>query len=196
MSTPAGRKVLLKQEDGGHTSKCSLRGIANGQIHLLAPNRVPDATKVMLKFDHVAIPGKVLSSRQDQDSFSTCVETIPSDHVRRAPRFPIDESCLVSVLDCGDGTRIKGWLTDFSKSGLGLHAGSYVEIGTRIYVETRSLLIAGEVRHCRPRSNGTFTVGVETTDIFSDFRERHSLPLIYRFRRYLAELILGHPLRF
>jgi hypothetical protein len=149
----------------------------------------------VLKFDHVAIPGTVLASRKNEDFYRTCVEVTPSDHVRRDPRFPLDEPCFISVLGNGDETRIKGLLTDFSKSGLGLHSKGYVEIGTMVYVETRSLLIAGEVRHCRPRQNGTFTVGLETTDIFSDFRERRSLPIFYRFRRCLAELILGHPVR-
>jgi hypothetical protein len=150
----------------------------------------------MLKFDRVAIPGKVISSRRDEDFYSTCVEMTPSDHVRRAPRFPLDESCSLSVLASGRETRLKGCLTDFSQSGLGLRSEGYVEIGMMVYVETRSLLIAGEVRHCRPRLNGTFTVGLETTDIFSDFRERTSLPIFYRFRRCLAEVILGHPIRF
>jgi hypothetical protein len=149
----------------------------------------------VLKFDHVAIPGTVLSSRQNENFYRTCVEVTPSDHVRRDPRFPLHEPCSIGILGNGDETRIKGRLTDFSKSGLGLHSGGYVEIGTMVYVETRSLLIAGEVRHCRRRPNGTFTVGLETTDIFSDFREGKSLPMFYRSRRWLAELILGHPVR-
>jgi hypothetical protein len=196
MTIPASQKVSLRQEGSKRASKCAVHEIANGQIHLLAPNSLADATKVTLKFDHVAIPGTVLSSRQSEDFYRTCVEVTPSDHVRRDPRFPLDESCFVSVLESGDENRIKGYLTDFSKSGLGIRSESYVEIGMMVYVETRSLLIAGEVRHCLPRLDGTLKVGLETTDIFSDFGQRRPLPIFYRFRRCLAELILGHAIRF
>jgi len=62
-----------------------------------------------------------------------------------------------------------------------------VRIAARIYVETESEMLIGEVRHCRPADGGDFIVGVMLIEVVKDARsEGQFAPLWANVRRRLS----------
>jgi hypothetical protein len=192
----AGLQVTLREDGVSRTdNKCTVRSIANGQVHLVGQDRIPDFAHVTVAFKRITLQGTVISSRPSAREFLTLIQITPADQVRREPRFPLDEPCVVYVLAHGPHGVLNGRLCNFSRSGLGLQTEGYIEGGNMVCVETRSLVIAGEVRRCQPTTSGTITLGIETTDILADLRGTDRLPVSYRLRRWLAEWILGRFMR-
>lgn len=154
--------------------------------------------RVSVRFEHVAIQGEVLYCNQKSGGYVTCIGVKPeNDAHRREPRFPVYQPASISLLGDRGTFGLKGSVPDISKSGLGLKVSQPADVGCMICVETESMIVAGEVRHCRKSSeDGQFRMGLQITDILMDSGERRGwFGRIEEPRWRLAEVIVGRPLR-
>jgi len=148
---------------------CTVLAIRGGRVHLRTSQQVLAGFRVVVKLDHISLPGEVGYCAPKDQGYLICVELDrETAHQRGEPRFPVNLPAKVIVLD-GSATLIfPGTVADVSRSGIGLLVPAALEIASLICVETATMLIAGEVRYCLKKGDKEFRVGLETTDVFSD----------------------------
>ena len=79
-----------------------------------------------------------------------------------------------------------------SYSGLGLQVSQPIQLGSRVYVETESMMVFGEVRHCHPRAEGEFIAGLLIIDVVPDVRTQNMFSVMLNNLRWkLASSIRG-----
>ncbi len=175
-------------------SPCVLLGIADGQIHLRSEKWIGESARVVVTFEHVVVSGEVLYCTLKDGYYRTCIKMDDEGHGRKEPRFPLDEPCSLTLLEDARSVRIRSQLIDVSQSGLGLRTSVSAAVGSMAYVETRTMLIVGEVRHCR-QQGVEFILGMSTSDIISASRAQAARSRLGRLRWRLAEIILGRRIR-
>src|SRR6185503_7010255 len=89
---------------------------------------------------------------------------------RREARIPCTGKVTAGVMSVRGARSYEASLLDVSPSGLSLRLPVQVRIAARIYVETESEMLIGEVRHCRPANGGDFVVGVMLIEVVKDAR--------------------------
>lgn len=181
-------QLLLEPERANALIACNLIGIDRSRIHLSAKQWVKPGTWGILKFDRMSVMGEVGYCDRKDDEYRTCFIVGNS---RRAPRIPVDEPGSITVLGEEDPSPVECRLADMSRFGLRLCAPTAVSLGSKVCVQTDSMLITGEVKNQSANGDGTYQVGVEITDMLSDdaaLRRHRTL------RHRVAELILGRPI--
>lgn len=163
---------------------CGLLGIAGGEIQLISELPVPESFSGVVQFDRVAVAGYVLYCRSRGDCYRVCFHIV--GHERSEPRFPLTNPCTATILD-DEYRKISGRLKDFSQSGLGMVLVDSCPIGAMMYVETDSLLIVGEVRHCREEDDSSkYVVGLATTEIHTDANTARHRPWKARLQEWIG----------
>jgi hypothetical protein len=168
--TVFGPEVLL--DVGGNDDQrynCTMLGMTQGKIHLRSEEWFPPGLSVTASFAHLKVSGEVEYCTKKDMWFRICIQIQSGDRQRREPRLAVRENSTITAL-AGDSSsgRIestKGLIVDIAVAGMGIEMSHPVQPGTMIFIETRSSVIAGEVRHCRERDDERFDVGISVTDI-------------------------------
>jgi len=175
---------------------CILLGIEKGEIHIRADEWIEPASRVSATFARVKVSGEVLycTSKDGWFRISVAINS-RNGQGRRQPRLPVYLSGSVVAFSENRTESGRGTLLDVSVSGMRVNIPYRVEVGTMLFVETRSVLVVGEVRYCNKRPQGGFDAGVEVTDVLSDIKFARTSPGVLKtMRRKLAEAILGEPI--
>jgi hypothetical protein len=175
-------------------TKCILLGIGYNEIHLRAEHRVAPASRVKIRFEHIAIAGEVLYCKPRDGAWFAGIGFASN---RVDPRFPVNLPASIVELHESGSVRSDGTVTDICGSGLGLIVAQDMAPGCMICVETGFILAIGSVRFCHRQGNrGLFKVEMEIGDILhgaehlSGFSRR-----LGSVRKRLAEAILGRQLQ-
>ena len=181
-------QLLLEPERANGLISCNLIGIDRSRIHLSAKQWVKPGTGAVLKFERIKVAGEVGYCDRKDDEFLTCFIVGNS---RRAPRSPIDETGLITVLGDEDAVTAECKLKDVSRFGLSLDAKTMVKLGAMVCVQTDSIVVVGEVRNQSSNFDGSYRTGVEIADMLSDDEalQRHRT-----LRHRVAEFVLGRPI--
>jgi hypothetical protein len=173
----------------------TLLSIGSGQLHFRSDRWVEPGRQIAAGFDHIAVKGTVIYCKwRNEGGYLTCVDVATeSAQQRREPRFPIDMPGTVILLGNHGASLMNGVIRDISSSGLGLRIPSEAPVSSTVCVETATLLVVGEVRHCSTVPSG-FSVGVLLTDVFSDQAEprRRSRSTLMEKTRTLGRAIFGN----
>lgn len=84
--------------------------------------------------------------------------TISAAERRREPRFPSEESAVVTIL--ASGKVVEATTVDISKSGLRVRAPEPVEVGTRLRINFGTTVAFGSVRWCRQVAGAGQDIGI------------------------------------
>ncbi|HEU5020577.1 MAG TPA: PilZ domain-containing protein [Bryobacteraceae bacterium] len=138
-----------------------------------------------IALDQIQISGAVLGCIRAEDGWEVSIAL--SFSRRREARIACAGKVSVGVMSAHGTRSYEAWLVDVSPSGLSLRLPVAVRIAARIYIETESEMLIGEVRHCRPADGGDFLVGVMLIEVVKDARiEGHFAPLWANMRRRLG----------
>lgn len=185
---PSGIRIRLELPDTkSEAISGRLVGIHHGQLHLTTESWAQPGAKALLRFGRIAVIGRIDYCRARDGMFRT---SFAMEDTRSAPRFPIDERGVLTILDGEADSSHECTLSDISLSGVAIDSPVRISPGCMICVQTDRILVVGEVRHSHPKPGAGFRLGVAVTDVV-----RSSIPApAKRFRRYLAELIFGEPI--
>lgn len=192
-----GPEVLLQLTGTNSPPRsCTLLGIERGKFHVRLDDWIEPASRVSAAFARITLTGEVVYCTRKDGWYRTCVAIISNDdQSRRQPRLPVQLPGRVVIMADHGTESDQGLLLDVSVSGMRVDVPHRVEPGTMIFVETGSILVVGEVRHCDEGRNGRFEAGVEITDTLYDVKSGQDSPGVFRnMRRKLAERILGEPI--
>jgi hypothetical protein len=196
-SRVSGPEILLQligTDSPPHS--CILLGIEHGEIHIRADEWIEPGSHVNATFARISVAGEVLHCTR-KDGWCRISVAVNSTHDlgRRQPRLPVYLPGSVVAFSGNGSDSGRGTLLDVSISGMRLDTSHRVEVGAMIFVETRSVLVVGEVRYCNKREKGGYDAGVEVTDVLSDIKSaQNSQGVLKKIRRKLAEAILGEPI--
>lgn len=143
-------------------------GMENGVLRVRCDRRIPDATAATIAFDHIQLSGTVLGSEPMGGDWGVSIALNFSR--RREARLPVSGKVTVGVVSSGGTKLYPSTMIDVSPSGFSLRVPFSVPLGARIYIETTTEMILGEVRHCRAADGGEFVIGAMVTQIVKDSR--------------------------
>jgi hypothetical protein len=176
---------------------CTVLGIAHGQMHIRTDRWIEPATLVLAVFARITLAGEVVYCTRKDSWYRACIGVISEDDQRREPRLSVRQPGTINALADNGNESAEGTLLDLSVSGMRVEVPHRIQPGTMILVETRSAVVAGEVRHCLKGRDGRFEAGIEITDILSGLEGKEkSLGVVRRIRRKLAQAISGEPIVF
>ena len=122
-------------------------GLEDGVLRVRCERRIPDTTATTIAFDHIRLSGTVLGSEPMGSEWGISIALNFSR--RREARLPVSGKVTVGVVS-GRGTKLyDASMIDVSPSGFSLQVPLSVPLGARIYIETTTEIILGEVRHRR-----------------------------------------------
>jgi hypothetical protein len=163
--------------------------IREGVLRIRCERRLPDGALARISLDQIQISGTVLGCIPMGGDWGVSVAL--SFSRRREARIPCSGKVTAGVMSV-HGTRSYGAsLADVSASGLSLRLPVQVKIAARIYVETETEMLIGEVRHCRPAGGGDFIVGVMLIEVVRDARSEGQFASLWGNMRRRLGFALG-----
>jgi hypothetical protein len=151
--------------------------IREGVLRIRCERRLPDGAAARISLDQIQISGSVLSSISMGGDWGVSVAL--SFSRRREARLPCTGLVRAGVMSSRGARSYKASLVDVSPSGLSVRLPVPVKIATRIYVETESEMLLGEVRHCRPAGGDEFVVGMMLIEVVKDARAEGPLAALW-----------------
>jgi len=172
-------------------SSCELVGIDAGILYVRSERQIPESAPIVVSFDHVQLSGVVAGCQPADEDWVISV-ALASCKRRLDERVPNGENSVIGIVE-SDGTILRSCtITDTSTFGLGLRLSAPIDTGARVYVEAGSMIVFGEVRHCRPKSGGQFVAGVLIVDVVPDLRTQNVFSVMLNNLRWkLASSIRG-----
>ena len=173
---------------------CELVGIDSGILYVRSERQIPESSSIFVAFDHVQLSGIVAGCHAAEQDWVISI-ALASCKRRLEERFPAGEKSVIGIVEHHGTTLREGSVIDASSSGLGLRLSQSIDPGARIYVETESTMVFGEVRHCRPTANGEYIVGVMIVEVVQDVRNQNMFSVMLNSLRWkLASSIRGRDL--
>lgn len=170
---------------------CQLVGIDAGMLYLRADRQIPEASQIVISFDHVTLSGFVAECQSGSRGWIVSVALALCKR-RLEERVPHGEEAIVRVVENGKAVRHLCTIVDTSSFGLGLRLPFPIALGTRVCVETESIVVFGEIRHCNRNLDGEYNAGILIVDVVSDIRSQSTFSvMLSNLRHKLAASILG-----
>ena len=175
---------------------CELVGIDAGSLYLRSETQIPESSSITVSFDHVRLSGIVAGclaapNRSGRDEWMITVALVSCKR-RLEDRFPYGEEGAIGIVESEGTTLRKCTIIDTSTFGLGLRLKSPIDMGARVYVEAGSMIIFGEIRHCRPTLEGSYVAGMLIVDVVPDTRTQNLFSVMLNILRWkLASSIRG-----
>lgn len=152
---------------------CQLVGLDAGTLRVRSERRIADASPMTVSFDHIQLAGVVTGCHAMGNDWGVSIALTVTR--RREARLAASGRVTVGIVGDAGTTSWPATVTNVSPSGLGLRVPEPVRLASRIYVETETEMIMGEVRHCRPAGDGQFIVGVLIVEVVPDLRTQGRL---------------------
>src|SRR6185437_8257265 len=142
--------------------------IRDGVLRVRCDRPLPDGMLARISLDQIQISGAVLGCIPIDAGWGVSIAL--SFSRRREARIACNGKVTAGVMSVHGTRSYEASLVDVSPSGLSLRFPVSVRIAARIYVETESEMLIGEVRHCRPAEGGEFVIGVMLIEVVKDAR--------------------------
>ena len=185
---------------------CELVGTDAGVLYVRSERQIPESSPIVVSFDHVKLSGIVAGCESAGCESAGCESAgcelqdeqwlmsiaLGSRRRRLEERVRYGEEGEIGVVE-SDGTTLRPCtIVDTSSFGLGLCLSSPIDIGARVYVEAGSMIVFGEVRHCRSTRDGNYAAGVLIVDVVPDLRTQNRFSVMLNNLRWkLASGIRG-----
>lgn len=170
---------------------CELVGIDAGLLYVRSGSQIPESSPVIVSFDHVQLSGVVAGCQPAEEEWLMSV-ALGSCKRRLEERAPNGEEGLMGIVESAGTTLRPCTIIDTSSFGLGLALSLPIDTGTRVYVEAGSMIVFGEIRHCRRTPDGRFMAGVLIVDVVPDVRTQNMFSVMLNNLRWkLASSIRG-----
>jgi hypothetical protein len=154
-------------------------------LRIRCERRLPAGAAARISLDQIQISGTVLGCNPMEDDWGVSVAL--SFSRRREARIPCGGRVTAGVMGMRGTRAYEASLVDVSPSGVSVRLPVPVKVATRIYVETESEMLLGEVRHCRPAGGGEFVAGVMLIEVVKDSRAEGQFAALWgRMRRRLG----------
>jgi hypothetical protein len=157
-------------------------------LRIRCERRLPDGALARISLDQIQISGSVLGCIPMGEDWGVSVAL--SFSRRREARIPCSGKVTAGVMSVHGTRSYEASLVDVSPSGLSLNLPVPVRIAARIYVETESEMLIGEVRYCRP-SGEDFIVGVMLIEVVKDARIQGQFASLWENMRRRLGFALG-----
>lgn len=170
---------------------CQLVGVDSGTLYLRSERQIEESSPIKVSFDHVQLSGVVAGCEVAERGWAISV-ALASCKRRLEARVPGGEIDAVGIVE-NNGTTVRSCtVVDQSPSGLGLRLNRTIETGSRVCVETQSMMIFGEVRYCRPTLDGRFVAGIMIVEVVPDVNSQNPFSVMLNNLRWkLASSIRG-----
>jgi len=170
---------------------CGLVGIDAGVLYVRSERQIPESSSIVVSFDRVQLSGVVAGCQPAEGEWVISI-ALASCKRRLDERIPNGEESVIGVVE-GDRTTLRPCtIVDTSSFGLGLRLSFPIDPGARVCVETESMMLFGEVRHCHPKAEGEFIAGLLIIDVVPDVRTQNMFSVMLNNLRWkLASSIRG-----
>lgn len=170
---------------------CQLVGIDAGTLFVRSERQIPESSAIVVSLDHMQLSGMVAGCQPAEEDWVISV-ALASCKRRLDRRIPHGEESAIAVIE-SDRTKLRPCcIIDTSSFGLGLRLSFPIATGARVCVETETMMILGEVRHCHQKPDGDFIAGVLIVDVVSDLRTQSPFSVMLNNLRWkLASSIRG-----
>ncbi len=194
LAAPFRRIVLYISGQDVPDCPCELVGIDAGLVHVRSERQIPDASAIVVSFEHVRLSGVVAECRPDAAGWIISI-ALASCKRRLDERIPEGEESAMGVIEGGPTKLIPCTIINTSGFGLGLRLSFPIATGARVCVERKSMMVFGEVRHCHPKLDGQYIAGILIIDVVPDVRSQGAFSVMLNNLRWkLASSIRGRDL--
>jgi hypothetical protein len=170
---------------------CELVGVEAGTLFIRAERQIPETSAVMVNLNQVTLPGVVAECHPAEDNWTLSI-ALSSRKRRLEERIPGGQEAAIGVVENGRAKLRTCTIVDTSAFGMGLRLTFPLNAGARVCVETGSLMIFGEIRHCNPKPNGEYLAGMLIVDVVPDVSRQSPFSIVLNNLRWkLASSIRG-----
>jgi hypothetical protein len=170
---------------------CELVGVEAGTLFIRAERQIPETSGVMVNLNQVTLPGVVAECHPAGNEWTLSI-ALSSRKRRLDERIPNGQEAAISVVENGRARLRTCTIVDTSSFGMGLRLAFPLNPGARVCVETGSMMIFGEIRHCNPKVNGDHIAGMLIVDVVPDVSRQSPFSIMLNNLRWkLASSIRG-----
>jgi hypothetical protein len=150
-----------------------------------------ESSAIVVSFDHVQLSGVVAGCQPADEDWIISI-ALSSCRRRLDERIPHGGESVIGIVE-GDQTTVRQCrIIDTSSFGLGLRLSFPIDTGSRVCIETDSVMVFGEIRYCHPKLDGQFVAGVLIVDVVPDVRTQNQFSVMLNNLRWkLASSIRG-----
>jgi hypothetical protein len=159
----AGPDSIVIGTSDGRLLVGKIRNLSDGAIQVLLPEFMDEGSLVTVEMSSgCSVSGEVKYCNPYQHSYCTGIyfESGGTRRFRALPRFEVQESALIAVMNCPARDQLSAHVIDASKSGLGLIVRRPLQANEWVKVETRSCVVFGDVAYCQSHGSGGYKVGL------------------------------------
>ncbi len=170
---------------------CELVGVEAGTLFIRAERQIPESSGVTVNLNQVKLSGVVAECHPVENEWKLSI-ALSSRKRRLDERIPSGQEAAIGVVENGRSKLRTCTIVDTSAFGLGLRMGFPLNPGARVCVETGSLMIFGEIRHCNAKRNGDYIAGMLIVDVVPDVSRQSPFSIMLNNLRWkLASSIRG-----
>jgi hypothetical protein len=158
-------------------------GIDSGTLFVRSEAYIPESSAIGVSFNHIQVSGIVAACISEENTWIVSI-ALSSCRRRLDERIPAGEESILGVIEGDHTTTHPCTVIDTSAFGLGIRLSSPLEAGARVCVETASKMVFGEVRHCNPKLDGQYVVGILIVDVVPDLRTQTRFSIILNNLRW------------
>jgi hypothetical protein len=170
---------------------CELIGVEAGTLLIRVERQIPESSGVIVNLNQMTLPG-VVAECHPAGNWWTLSIVLSSRKRRLEERIPGGQEAAIGVVENG-GARLRSCtIVDTSAFGMGLRLSFPLNPGARVCVETESMMIFGEIRHCNPKLNGDHIAGMLIVDVVPDVSRQSPFSIMLNNLRWkLASSLRG-----
>jgi hypothetical protein len=170
---------------------CELVGVDAGTLYIRGERQIPESSGVLVNLNQVTLPGVIAECQPVENEWMFSI-ALSSRKRRLDERIPNGQEAAISVVENGRAKLRTCTIVDTSAFGMGLRLGFPLNPGARVCVETESMMIFGEIRHCNPKLNGDYIAGMLIVDVVPDVSRQSPFSIMLNNLRWkLASSIRG-----
>jgi hypothetical protein len=170
---------------------CELVGVEAGTIFIRTERQIPESSAVMVNLNQMTLPGVIAECHPVEDDWMLSI-ALSSRKRRLEERIPNGQEAAIGVVENGRAKLRTCTIVDTSAFGMGLRLSFPLNPGARICVETESMMIFGEIRHCNQKINGDYIAGLLIVDVVPDVSRQSPFSIMLNNLRWrLASSIRG-----
>jgi len=170
---------------------CELVDVEAGMLLIRAERQIPESSGVMVNLNQMTLPGVVAECHPVENDWMLSI-SLSSRKRRLDERIPSGQEAAIGVVENGRARLRMCTIVDTSAFGMGLRLGFPLNPGARVCVETGSMMIFGEIRHCNPKLNGDHIAGMLIVDVVPDLSRQSPFSIMLNNLRWkLASSIRG-----
>jgi hypothetical protein len=170
---------------------CELVEVEAGTLLIRAERQIPESSAIVVSLNHMKLHGVVAECQPAAKDWMLSI-ALSSRKRRLDERIANGQEAAIGVVENGRSKLRTCTIVDTSAFGMGLRLSFPLNPGARVCVETDSMMIFGEIRHCNPKRNGDHIAGMLIVDVVPDMSRQNPFSIMLNNLRWkLASSIRG-----